>query len=81
MPLIRGEVNELNRGHLHGEHLEYCHFLVDHTEKFIWHYRMGVKEYYDLQEDPWEDVAVAKPAIADGLREVLHAEIPTWRIP
>jgi arylsulfatase A-like enzyme len=54
MPLIRGEVNELNRGHLHGEHLEYCHFLVDHTEKFIWHYRMGVKEYYDLREDPTE---------------------------
>ena len=44
-------------------------------------FRDGESALYDLQEDPWEDVAVAKPAIADGLREVLHAEIPTWRIP
>ena len=54
MPLIRGEKDKLDRNHLHSEHLEYGHYLVSHTEKFIWHYRMSQFEYYDLQEDPYE---------------------------
>ena len=54
MPLIRGETDRLNREYLHSEHLEYGHYLVNHLEKFIWHYRTGRLEYYDLQEDPLE---------------------------
>ena len=54
MPLVRGEEEGLERDHLHGEHLEYGHFLVNHREKFIWHYRTDTLEYYDLVEDPYE---------------------------
>ncbi len=54
MPLVRGEQKHLNRGHLHAEHLEYGHYLVDSNEKFIWHYRTENFEYYDIKEDPYE---------------------------
>ena len=54
MPLVRGEAERLDRSHLHAEHLEYGHYVIGHAEKFIWHYRTGQFEYYDLQEDPLE---------------------------
>lgn len=54
MPLVRGETKKLDRDHLHGEHLQYGHFLANHREKFIWHYRTDTLEYYDLKKDPYE---------------------------
>ena len=54
MRLVRGQTDRIERDHLHGEHLERCHFLVNHREKFIWHYCTDTLEYYDLQEDPYE---------------------------
>ena len=52
MPLLRGEVHSLGRDTWHGEHEEYGQYLWAGAERFLWHYRMGKREYYDLSEDP-----------------------------
>ncbi len=52
MPLLRGEVASLGRELWHGEHEEYGQYLWAGSERFLWHYRMGKREYYDLSEDP-----------------------------
>ncbi len=77
MPLVRGETDRLDRERLHAEHLEFGHYLVNHREKFIWHYRTGQFEYYDLQEDPLEcrNLYSDDHPRARGLRDQLRDRI------
>lgn len=80
MPLIRGEIQRLDRDHLHGEHLHYGHFLVNHHEKFIWHYHTDTLEYYDLRNDPYERHNLYRPdhprarALHDQLKDLLVSQ-------
>ncbi|MEX0324900.1 MAG: arylsulfatase [Puniceicoccaceae bacterium] len=56
LPNAKGETQPL-RDFLHGEHLNLrgpIHWLHTPTEKYIWHARDGVEQYFNLEDDPKE---------------------------
>ncbi len=55
MPLVRGEVDRLEREWLHVEHTGFTQCLTNGREKFLWALDTDTFEYYDLEQDPGEE--------------------------
>ena len=78
LPLLSGSTPPTWRNYIHGEHCS-CYsqeqemqYVTDGRRKFIWLPRLGVEQFFDLEEDPGELHDLSNESSR-------HTEVEQWR--